>query len=61
MTWRMTLARAYVDVVVAVMTSEMMSAGNLVAREVRGSACRNFGRCMRARGSSNVEVSSGFG
>ena len=36
MTWKMTLARAYVDVDVAVMMLEMTSIGNPAAREARG-------------------------
>ena len=42
------------DANVAVMTS----IGNLVAREARGSTRQNFGRRVRVRGSSDVEVSN---
>ena len=44
------------DVDVVVMTSEMTSAGNPV---MHGSTSRNFGQCVRAHGSSDVEVFGG--
>ena len=44
---------------VAMMMSEMVSTGNPVACEARGSSHQNFGRHVRVRGRSDVDVSSG--